>query len=420
MITLTGVGGVGKTLLASELARCATERYEHGAFMVDLAPLGEDDDIAGAICAVLGVQPQGDRPVPDALNDWLQGRSILLFFDNAEHLTDRLGPLIQTLLERCAEVTALVTSRSPVGIAAETLRTVPPLSAGDGVELFRQRAATAGRMDALLTDPQACEELCRRVDGLPLAIEVVAARTRTMTPSELLRRLDHRLASAALPESGRVDRHRTLRATVDWSYRLLDHDEQVLFARLSTFSGSFDLEAVERVCAFGMLDVDSVVDLVDGLVASPSSRSTGRVQRPASGCSRCFASTPTNSSSRSIERRPEPVIVACTPRSPSGRIVSFAVRTQERATRSFSSSGTTCAAPTLAPWPRVTARQPSGSRCTPGDTPSTTCESNTPSGSIGSWPPSHTQRAQRRHGGWPPIGTRTSPAMRSRPNVSRC
>ena len=278
LVTLTGPGGVGKTRLAVEAAWELSAERPDGAWFVDLAPLADGGAVPVAVAAALGLRVDDTGAATDAILDALAGRQALLVLDNCEHVAAACTTLAAQLLSGGDRVAVLATSRSPLRVAGEQVVVVEPLDpAGAGVELFARRAAEAGAGD-LLADDEARGQIAaisRHLDGIPLAIELAAARARSLTLLDLLDRLEDRFhllrtgASGAtrVPTGTGVEHHRTLRATIDWSYDLLDPAAQILFARLAVFGGSFDLAAAESVCGDGdQVDPLDVVDLLDLLV----------------------------------------------------------------------------------------------------------------------------------------------------------
>jgi predicted ATPase/class 3 adenylate cyclase len=246
LVTITGTGGVGKTSLAVEAAR-ATSGARGAAWMVELAALSDPDLVATATCAVLGVMEQTGRDPSETLAERLRDQTVLLLMDNCEHLTVPAAELSQKLLTRCPGISILATSREPLGVGGEQVMALAPLTDSPAASLFTDRARL-GRPDFAIdqSNSTAVGELCRRLDGIPLAIELAAARIRHLTPDQILTRLSDRFA--VLKGSTTEARHQTLRATVEWSYELLDESLRRLFASLSVFSGSFALESAEAVC----------------------------------------------------------------------------------------------------------------------------------------------------------------------------
>ena len=267
MVTVTGPGGIGKTHLAVTVATRAQASYRDGAYLVDLSDRAGHDDVARAVLDALALpEAPGQQPVETVIAA-LRRRRTLLVLDNCEHVVDRAAATCRALIDQCPDVQVLATSREPLAIGAEQLVPLSPLDpAGAGSELFAQRALSLDPDFDLAAWREDVTEICRRLDGVPLAIELAAARSRTLTPPQLLDRLQDRLRLLVGGRRDRVERHRTLRATLDWSYDLLSPAEQAAFSRLSTFAGPFDLDAAERVGAGGDLDAADVDDLVGCLV----------------------------------------------------------------------------------------------------------------------------------------------------------
>ncbi|MGY1650155.1 ATP-binding protein [Geodermatophilus sp. SYSU D01119] len=269
LVTLTGPGGIGKTRLA--LAGAAVVRAERdGVWFVDLAPVRDAAGVPVAVAGVLGVRPEGARPLVDVVAERLAGVSALLVLDNAEQVSG-VAPVLAALLERCPRLDLLVTSRSVLGLRGETdvpLQPLPvpapgaPDPAAPAVQLFTARARAADpSFTAEGEDAAAVGELVRRLEGLPLAIELAAARVRVLPPRALLRRLRSALDLRA-PVADLPDRQRTLRATLEWSHELLGAEERLVLARLSVCTGGCTLDTAEAVAA-----VDGDVDVVEALSA---------------------------------------------------------------------------------------------------------------------------------------------------------
>ncbi|WP_435856758.1 AfsR/SARP family transcriptional regulator [Streptomyces longwoodensis] len=280
LVTLTGPGGSGKTRLAEEAAAGLPQ-----AWLVELAPLDRPEAVPGAVVSALGLRetvlltselaaPQDD-PVA-LLVEYCAPRSELLILDNCEHVIDAAAALAETLLTRCPGLTILATSREPLGVPGESVRPVEPLLPGPAHRLFRERAA-AVRPDAAdaLRDEAAVAEICRRLDGLPLAIELAAARLRLLTPRQIADRLDDRFRLLTSGSRTVLPRQQTLRAVVDWSWDLLDEPERTVLRELSVFAGGWDLEAAEAVCSGPVAEL--VGALVDKslVVAAPDARGGG-------------------------------------------------------------------------------------------------------------------------------------------------
>jgi predicted ATPase/class 3 adenylate cyclase/DNA-binding CsgD family transcriptional regulator len=253
LLTLTGVGGVGKTRLALELAAELVAEFPEGVWLVELATVGDAASIPPAIAAVLGITPRADESLIDTIAEALGGRQLLLVVDNCEHLLGEAAAAIGTILSRAGDVTVIATSREVLGVEGEMPRTIAPLAldggeSSDAVTLFVERAQTV-RPDFGLRDAEtaaAVTEICARLDGLPLGIELAAARMAAMTAIEVRDRLANRFrllyGAASAPE-----RQLTLRHAVEWSYDLLTDDEQALLRAISVFANGFDIATVTAV-----------------------------------------------------------------------------------------------------------------------------------------------------------------------------
>jgi predicted ATPase/DNA-binding SARP family transcriptional activator len=266
LVTLTGVGGVGKTRLALEAAARDQERFSDGGYLCELAPIDDGAAVGHALAAALKLQQRQGLDIDATVIEYLGTRELLLVVDNCEHVLDTAARLIDRIVRHCPHVSVLATSRETLGVEGERILSVPPLAMDDATALFADRAR-AGRPDF---DPDrepvgAVAEICRRLDGLPLAIELAAARIRAMSSLDVARRLDGlRLLSGGA--RGSLPRQQSLAATIDWSYRLLSEAEQTLFARLSVFAGGFDLEAAHGVCGDDNATEDDTLELLTGLV----------------------------------------------------------------------------------------------------------------------------------------------------------
>jgi predicted ATPase/DNA-binding SARP family transcriptional activator len=249
LVTLAGVGGVGKSRLALEVAEAERPRFPDGVWLCELAPLPDGAAVGHAVAAALGVRQRQGLTIEETVIEYLRGRQLLMVLDNCEHVLDAAAPLAQRILANCPDVRLLATSREALGVAGEQLWPVRPLAEADAALLFVQRAQATRPdfrpdrdADAWIT------EICRRLDGLPLAIELAAARMRVMSAAEMARRLDEEQLRVPGTRTA-PPRHQSLTAAIDWSFRLLTSDEQQLFTRLSVFAGGADLEAVHAVCA---------------------------------------------------------------------------------------------------------------------------------------------------------------------------
>jgi predicted ATPase/class 3 adenylate cyclase len=271
VVTLTGVGGVGKTRLALQVAAELAPRYQGGAWLVELAPVGDAGATAHALAAILGISPQPGKTIAESLLEGLNGRQILLLLDNCEHLIDTVADLAERIVRTCAGVTVLATSREALRIEGEQSWPVPSLDFRGGasapaVRLFDERARAVVPSFELATDVEAVAEICHRLDGIPLAIELAAARVRSMSPEQIRAKLDERFRLLTGGSRRALERHQTLRHAVQWSYDLLDERERAVLRRASVFAGGFTLEAAEAVCAGAGLGSTDVVDLLDSLV----------------------------------------------------------------------------------------------------------------------------------------------------------
>lgn len=281
MVTLTGPGGSGKTRLSLEAARAqeVAGAWPDGVWLAELAPLDDPAAVPGAVLSALGLRETvlhhgkvaealDGRPA-DPLRRLLEhcaGRRMLLLLDNCEHLVQASAELADRLLAECPGVTVLATSREPLGVPGERVRPVDPLPDPAALRLLAERGAAARPGFDPAQDPQASAEVCRRLDGLPLAIELAAARLRGMTIRQIADRLDSRFALLSSGSRVLMPRQQTLRAVVDWSWDLLAKDERALLRRLSVFAGGCTLEAAEQVCADDEVPAEEVAGLLLSLV----------------------------------------------------------------------------------------------------------------------------------------------------------
>ena len=267
IVTLTGVGGVGKTRLALEVAAAVQPKFRDGVWLVELAQVRDPDAVAETIATALRTPDKPGVPVADAVAEFLQSRRLLLVLDNCEHVLDPVADLVRALERACPELVVLATSREGLGISGEENVAVRSLSLDESMQLFARRA-TAVRSEFELTDANsaAVGEVCRRLDGIPLALELAAARVAVLTPSQIRDRLDQRFRLLAGGERGAVERHATLRAAIDWSYDLLTAEEQLTLGRLSVFAGGCTLDAADAVCAGGLVAAEDILDLLAKLV----------------------------------------------------------------------------------------------------------------------------------------------------------
>ena len=280
LLTLTGPGGVGKTRLAIEIAGELLDEFDEGIWFVDLAVLTDPEFVVPAIASAIGVMPAPGQPILDRVIDHLRGRRVLMVFDNCEHLLDSTARTVDTLLRSCSHLRVVATSREGLAIAGETVRPVPSLSVPDpetaapdelsqyeSIRLFLERAMAASS-EFRITDRNAAAiaQICRRLDGVPLALELAAARVRALPVEQIAARLDDRFRLLTGSSRISVPRHQTLRQTIDWSHDLLGEDERAVFRRLAVFVGGASLEAAEAVCAGPPVDPDTVLDVLSRLV----------------------------------------------------------------------------------------------------------------------------------------------------------
>ena len=268
LVTLTGAGGVGKTRTAVEVAADVAPVFPDGVWWVDLASLTDPRVVTLTVARTVGLPDQSGRSTLDTLVTFCGERRILLVLDNCEHLLDECGELVATLIDQCAAVTILTTSREPLGLAGEFVWRVPSLPFDtEAVELFVERARRA-RPDFRLGEgtSEVVTEICRRLDGMPLAVELAAARVRTLTPAQIRDGLHDRFRLLTGGARSAVRRQQTLRASVEWSHALLTDLERILLQRLSVFMNGFDLDAAEAVGAGSGVERVHVLDLLSLLV----------------------------------------------------------------------------------------------------------------------------------------------------------
>lgn len=281
LLTLTGPGGCGKTRLAVAVAGGLVGRFEDGVWMAELAPLADPSLVPQAVASVLGVREQPGRPLAGTLSEHLRAKKMLLLLDNCEHLLEACATLAGGLLRSCPGLRVLATSRESLGITGEVAWPVPSLSLPDlrrlldveslhryeAARLFVERAA-ALKPTFELTEQNApsVARVCYRLDGIPLALELAAARSKVLSVEQIADRLDDCFGLLSAGGRTAMPRHRTLRATMDWSYELLSREERALFRRLSVFADGFSLEAAEAVCAGDDVERDGVLDLLSHLV----------------------------------------------------------------------------------------------------------------------------------------------------------
>ena len=275
LVTLRGPGGVGKTRLALQVAAGVRRSFEDGVWLVELSSLRSTELLARTVAAALGVPDQAAGDALDLLADYVADRHLLLILDTCEHLADACALLSEVLLRVAPRLRILATSREPLDIAGEQALLISPLdvpapgapiAGSEAVALFLDRAkAMLPGFTLTSVNEDAIGQLCRRLDGIPLALELAAVRLRTMSIEQLVARVDDRFRFLGTTRSS-MNRHQTLRAAVDWSHELCTAAERWLWARLSVFPGDFDMEAAERVCAGDGLETDGIFDLLGRLV----------------------------------------------------------------------------------------------------------------------------------------------------------
>ncbi|MDD9375946.1 LuxR C-terminal-related transcriptional regulator [Streptomyces sp. ZAF1911] len=286
VVTLTGVGGVGKTRLAMRVATGLRRAFSDGVRFLDLSSVSDRSALGSAVVETLEIHDQSGRDETEIITEFLRERQMLLVFDNCEQVVEECATLINAVIRQAPQVRVLATSRERLWVTGEHVWRVPPLSvpASDpesdeefarsspgppqypALVLFAERAAAVGGAALIRDDWPDVARLCRRLDGLPLAIELAAVQTRLFTPGQLVRGFEERLGSLGTPDRTAPARHRSLEAAIDWSYELCSPQEQLLWARASVFAGWFDLDAAEGVCSGEDLLPEAVMALVAGLL----------------------------------------------------------------------------------------------------------------------------------------------------------
>ena len=281
LVTLTGSGGCGKTRLSQEIAISLLEEYKDGVWFIDLAPITDPNLVAKEIIQVLNIQEESGKPIIDTLTEKIKNRSILILLDNCEHLIQICAEIADKLLRSVNNLQILSTSREALNISGEVVWRIPSLSCPDpgsekeikkvqqyeAIRLFVDRAASG--KPGFTLNPQNVSpivQICRRFEGIPLAIELAATRIRHMGPEVILERLEDQFRILYSSSRTAPARQQTLKAAIDWSYNLLSEQEQILFNRLSVFAGNFGLEAVEDVCSDKQLDKNSILPFLSQLV----------------------------------------------------------------------------------------------------------------------------------------------------------
>jgi predicted ATPase/class 3 adenylate cyclase len=267
LVTLTGPGGCGKTRLAIQVAADAVDRYPHGAWVVDLAAVREPDLVDRSVAAALGVSETSGRSLTSGLVDHLAHRRLLLILDNCEHLVAACAELVDVILRSAADVRVIATSQEALGLLGEAVVRVPSLPDPDAAQLFADRAALRSSEFALTPDnADMVAAICRRLDGIPLAIELAAARIPVLSLQQIAERLDDQFRLLTGGSRNALPRQQTLRAAVEWSYSLLSEPERVVLRRVAVFAGGWTIDAAGVVAANDPLDPE-VLDALDRLVA---------------------------------------------------------------------------------------------------------------------------------------------------------
>ncbi len=268
LVTLTGAGGAGKTRLAVQVAAETASEFADGVWYVDLAPITDPDVVPVTAARALGLPDQPGQQTMDVLLRFIRDRRMLILLDNCEHLLDSSAALVIALLGACPALTLLATSREPIGVTGEVSWRVPSLSLADeAIELFSDRARrTKPEFRVTAENSEAVTEICRRLDGLPLAIELAAARVRALSPDEIVGSLHDQFRLLTGGARTAVRRQQTLRASVDWSHALLSEPEQVLFRRLAVFFGGFDVDSAQAVAGDAGMERYQMLDQLTLLV----------------------------------------------------------------------------------------------------------------------------------------------------------
>ncbi|MFC3818767.1 ATP-binding protein [Planomonospora venezuelensis] len=278
LVTVTGIGGVGKSRTALRIAHMVRNQFKDGVWFADLARLQDQGMVRHTITSALGIADQSPRSADETLVEWLGDREILLIIDTCEHLVDACAALFEDLLSNAPQLTILATSRQSLNARGEHTVAIPPLAVpgdapgenpftNEAVQLFAARAGAvlpSFTLDEHNIDP--VSELCRRLDGIPLAIELAAVRMRALSVEQILALLADRFSLLAGASRTALPRHQTLRAAIGWSHELCEPAERLLWARLSVFAGDFELDAARYVCAGDNLSAEEIMDLISSLV----------------------------------------------------------------------------------------------------------------------------------------------------------
>ena len=291
LISLVGSGGVGKTRLAIRIATDLRRGFRGGGWLVELAEVLDPALVSNAVMVALDLRDQAASAPAAILLSYLRDKELLLVVDNCEHLLGAAGQIVTDIMKAAPGVRIIATSREPLSVPGEHVVPVPPLELppaqpsellaqlqqNEAVMLFTERAAAAsGRFELTAANQTAVAELCRRLDGLPLAIELAAVRTRVLTAQQILDRLTDRFALLTGGSRAALPRHQTLRTTIEWSHDLLTDGERAILRRSRVFAGRFILDDVESVCSFGDVHTDSTSSRVNRPANAHSRRSTAR------------------------------------------------------------------------------------------------------------------------------------------------
>ncbi len=281
LVMLTGVGGIGKTNLCLQVARNLHETFPDGVWLVELAPIADSNLIAQTTASALGLRESAERPILESVLAYLQEKQCLLILDNCEHLINGVAQFVQQILQQCADVKILASSREALGVPGERPFHVPPLTIPqndqqslldeweqyEAMRLFVERAQIVlPEFQVTADNVRPLVQICQQLDGIPLALELAAARMKILTTTQIADRLDDRFRLLTGGSRAALPRQQTLRALIDWSWELLTEEEQCLLWRLSVFAGGMDLEAVEAICAGDDLHVYECLDLLNELV----------------------------------------------------------------------------------------------------------------------------------------------------------
>jgi len=281
LVTLTGSGGTGKTRLSLQVAAEILDRFKDGVWFLELAPITDPELVPNTVADLLGIREESARPLMTTLLDWFSNRELLIILDNCEHLLDACAKFTDSVLRGSRGVRILASSREALGIAGETAYRVPSLPTPspkeqieierlekyESVQLFTERAAQSQPAFKVTkaTSP-AVAQICHRLDGIPLAIELAAARVKVLSVDQIAERLDDRFRLLTGGSRTALPRQQTLRALIDWSYQLLTERERLLFRRLAVFVGGWTLEAAEAICGFGEIESSDILDLLTHLI----------------------------------------------------------------------------------------------------------------------------------------------------------